>query len=482
MNEGLPKAGSFQLLRWFSILSLLCIILITAVSAVLMARFLSHYVLDRDAIVTMELIEGVVQAANEAHAHEPQAQHKHLTTQLGIHPMIAIDHYLAGNTGRLAGHNFDAHSGLREFFELLGQLKDVLRVNIYNEDRSIVWSTTKELVGKRFDDNVELEMAFFGEPLAKEFIPQNQEKAEHQFFSEPGSRIVENYLPIWVDGRSRVAGVVEIYKSPRALFQAIDRARYLVWTSAVIGGLFLYLVLFWIVQRADHTLQDQQIQLIESARMATVGEMSSAVAHSIRNPLSAIRSSAELAIESDSLIAAKEAARDVTMEVDRLGEWIRELLMFSRIENGDITSVSVSEATKVVLDGFAHRMEMQGVTLERNGDEPLPPIRGDKGLLEQIVGSLISNAVDAMPEGGRLEVVTCRAGGVVTLTIADTGEGIPKSHIAKIFRPFFTSKINGLGLGLPLARRLTERLGGRMSLTSRVGAGTSIELKFPIYS
>ena len=482
MTKISSKAISFSLMHWFSILSLVSIVMVGSVSAVVLARFLSDQILRRDAIVTMEFIERIVQAANAKHAGEPPANHVHLGPPKSMHPMTAIDHYMAGHRGKLTGHDHDADAELWKFFELIGQMPNVLRANFYAVDRSVIFSTADELVGARFRDNPELEGAFSGELIALEHVAGTSRKAEHVVFAEPSLRYIENYLPIWTDDRTIVVGVVEIYKSSRSLLEAIDKGRQLVWMSAALAGSFLYIVLFWIVHRANTTIQRQQSRLLESETLATIGEMSAAVAHNIRNPLAAIRACVELTLETNSWPTAKEAARDAIVEVDRLGQRIREMLTFSRFESGEMTPVSLSETAKEALDGFAQVAEKQGVTLDWAVDECLPPIQGDKAILEQIFRSVISNAVEAMPVGGRLCVFACKAGGVVEVSIADTGIGISEAGMSDIFKPFFTSKSQGLGLGLPLARRLVERLGGEISVTSQAQHGTTVKLHFPVFS
>ena len=133
-------------------------------------------------------------------------------------------------------------------------------------------------------------------------------------------------MPIFdVHGR-RIVGVVELYKVPADLFETLAEGRRLIWLAAVVAAAFLYAALFWIVLRAQRIIEIQGDRLVESESLAVVGEMGSAVAHGLRNPLAAIRSSAELALESPLPDQARECAQDIVAQVDRLEGWVRQLL------------------------------------------------------------------------------------------------------------------------------------------------------------
>jgi len=205
------------------------------------------------------------------------------------------------------------------------------------------------------------------------------------------------------------------------------------------------------------------------------------VAHGIRNSLASIRSSAELAIEVEEPGVVHDSSRDIIMETDRLSQWLRELLLFSRPEDSGLETISIVEVMQDSLDGSARIMEKQGVDLVLETRQAVPPVQGDIPLLKQMFTSLISNALEAMPNGGQLKVTvgSTTSGNRAELSIVDTGQGIPKNRMKEIFRPFFTSKSGGLGLGLSLVRRIVERHSGEMFFSSQENRGTTITLVFP---
>ncbi len=472
-----------NLIHWFSVISFLSILLISGLSGFLLSRFLTHHILSRDAVVMTEFVNGIISAANDRHTREPSS-HVHHTPPSGDHPMSAIDHYLAGHQGKLPGHKEDADAGLRGFFEMIARMPDVLRVNIYTLDGLIVWSSWNELIGARTDYNDELEEAVSGRPTVSDRIAGQGGKPEHSIFPEPGTRFIENYLPIWSEDLTRVEAVIEVYRSPRDLFEAIEQGRQMVWATATIGGAFIYLALFAIVYRAHVALRNQQEKLVESETFAVIGEMASAVAHGLRNPLASIRSSAELMLEDDISDSHHESLTDIVTQSDRLKDWIHNFLTSAVDGEPSKETISVddivSECTKV----FDLQVKERKVDLQLRYQDNLPPISGNRDAIRHVLNNIIANSLEALPNGGSLLIETALTGNgrFVDVIVRDTGEGIPEGRISEVFRPFFTTKASGLGMGLPLAKRIIERLGGEMKILSTQGQGTTLTVRLPSVS
>lgn len=445
----LNKSKPYNLLHSFSILSLLSIAAISAISATLLARFLRENLLQRDAVVTMEFVQSIAQAQNTSIYFTEQDYAK------GKEP-------------------------LTDFFTRIAHMPDVVRANVYSRQRTILWSNEEHLIGKHFtDDNPELDRALAGELALETGQVKDPVKTEHILFAPEIDQFVENYIPIRDPRNGAIVGVVEIYKLPRVLMQTIAKGNRLVWLNALLGGLFLYGALFWIVRRASLTIQRQQQALVEAEKWAVIGELTAAVAHSLRNPLAAIRSSAELAQE-EGAVSVGEYTADIIAKVDHLEKWVRELLIYS-CQPGEVQQITpIAEVLRDSLDSFARRVQSQAVTVEFALPEPLPSVRGDPNLLAQALNSLIANALEAMPDGGRLRISGERRGNLFALRLSDTGVGIPPEKLAEVFEPLITSKHNGLGVGLALARRIAQRSGGRLELCSQQGQGTTVLLQLPI--
>lgn len=444
-----PKA--FNLTRWFSLLSLVSVAAISAVSAVLLSNFLTNRMLNRDAVLTMEFVQSIILAEG------------------------AVSYFTDPEVG---GEGKD----LEELFYHFVQMPDVLRANVYSRNRVVIWSSESSLAGKKFEKNPGLDVALAGELMVESGAVRKEEHAGDDLRDgTTAGSFIETYIPIRGAQAGPVIGVVEIYRTPNALFETIRTGQMLIWGSAFAGGAFLYVVLFWIVRRADKIIGRQQERLLQAEAFAAVGEMTSAVAHGIRNPLSSIRSSAEFALERDAG-SFREPAQEIIAEVDRLERWVRSLLSYSRPLSGSLERVELTPILRESLGNFARDMERRNIAGTLDLQQPLPTVQGDATLLGQVMNSLLANALEAMVEGGRLTLSgKLEAGGKhVVIGVTDTGPGVEPGGLEKMFKPFYTTKPKGLGLGLPLAKRIIERFGGAIAIDSRPGAGTRVILRFPV--
>jgi signal transduction histidine kinase len=304
-------------------------------------------------------------------------------------------------------------------------------------------------------------------------------KPEHVFFKREGRHAVENYIPVF-DAAKQVVGVVELYMSPQSLVDdVVDLTRF-IWIAAGLAAAFLFLVLMGIVLRADALILSQQHQLVAAESMSAVGEMASAVAHGIRTPLASIRSSAELIVEDGG--PSNEQANDIVQQVDRLEGWVRRLLSYAYQGGRALEPVDLNALVQSSLSGFGRDLERHRIELALDLVAPAPLVNAERDSLEHALMNLVANAIDAMPDGGRLSLATAyeRGGRRVSLQVADSGIGMTAERLARIFMPFHTTKRTGLGVGTPLVKRTVERLGGTIDVSSRPGAGTRFVLKFPL--
>ncbi len=443
----IEEKGSFNLLRWFAVLSFLSVGLISAVSAFLLSRFLTHNMLQRDAVITMEFVQTIAQAENT---------HSYFETE---------------DPGKTKGV-FEA------FFKQIATMPEVVRANVYDSKGLVLWSDDDRFIGHNFSPNPQLATALSGELALTSGTSGKPLKPEH-VFDKDVPFFSEIYIPIWNIRESKVVGVVEVYKVPLTLFEAIKQGNRLIWLSAAFGGLFLYISLFWIVRRAARLIRRQQEQLVESETMAAVGEMASAVAHGIRNPLASIRSSAEVALEESPPFRA--TAEEIIHETDRIEDWIRELLAYSRPPSGTPAPIRINDLIRSTLDSLDRDLKRRNVKPTLTLEASSPSVNADEALLRHVLISLIANALDAMPQGGELKVTSRlqKQDGEVEIVIRDTGSGIPREQIDKVFKPFYTTKPKGMGVGLSLAKRIIERHGGTLRLGSEEGIGTAVSLRIP---
>jgi signal transduction histidine kinase len=450
-HQSRPAAAGAQpnkLLRRFSLLSLLSVSLVFGVCSLLVTDFLTKHMVHRDAVLTMEFLQSVVDVENE----------------------IA---YREGRLPDLGDRHFE------QFFAHVSRLPDVLRANIYTPDRTVIWSSDPKVEGStRVTANPELEHALRGQLEYELGIAgPDDPKPERADLSDRPVEFVELYVPLRDRQRDAVIGVAELYRVPTGLFDSISEGTRLIWTFGLVAGLLLYGALFWIVRGADRTIRDQHDRLVETERFAAVGELSAAVAHGIRNPIASIRSSAELSLH-DATPSTAEALQDIISEVDHLERWVRELLAYSHPDRGSNTSADLSVVVARADDAFRRECERRSIELRSQVSPAVPAVAGDEALLEQVLCSLYANAIEAMPRGGKLHVAADLANrrGAVRLTIADTGHGIAPAQVARLFTPHATTKPKGMGLGLSLVRHIVRRLGGDVRIESVPQQGTRVIL------
>jgi signal transduction histidine kinase len=231
-------------------------------------------------------------------------------------------------------------------------------------------------------------------------------------------------------------------------------------------------------------LERAQTQLVQSEKLASIGEMAAAVAHGLRNPLASLRAAAQLVRRHPDSPGAGEHLDAIIAEVDRLDRRISHLLSFSRPAPFRPMPESVPRLIEGLLPTFAAPLRERRIELETDLSETLPEVRVDPVQMEQALLELVSNALDAMPEGGRLRIAAeARNGSAsapeVAIEVSDTGGGIPEHLLTTVCEPFFTTREEGTGLGLAIARRYVEQNGGRLEIDSRPGAGTTVRVRLP---
>ena len=218
----------------------------------------------------------------------------------------------------------------------------------------------------------------------------------------------------------------------------------------------------------------------ETEALVVIGEMALSVAHSIRNPLANIRSSAELILDEINT-DSKSHVQNIIDQADRLSYWVRDLLVFSRLPEAGSENVDMVAVLRESVENFAGRFSQAGIAVDWiDAEVGLPPVMGNRSLLLQAFNSIIANAVEVMPHGGKLTLQHQleQPQGRVKLSIADTGHGMSETQLELAFKPFHTTKPRGLGIGLTLVKRTLERYQGSVQITSRENAGTRVELTF----
>jgi len=222
----------------------------------------------------------------------------------------------------------------------------------------------------------------------------------------------------------------------------------------------------------------------EAQRARSLEELSAAIAHEIRNPITAAKSLVQLIAEDPSAAENAEHARVAIEELDRVERSIAHLLRFAREEPFEPVELDVNELIESAIDLVQDRADRQRVRIERD-IERLPSAYADGQQLRKVLANLLGNALEAHAEfkGAdpfvRISAGQNLAGDELWMRVRDNGPGIPAALTAKVFRPFYTSKPGGTGLGLALAHKVLLRHGGSIELVSHTGQGAELLLTLP---
>ncbi len=239
-------------------------------------------------------------------------------------------------------------------------------------------------------------------------------------------------------------------------------------------------------QKVDEQHQLQE-QLIQSTKLAAIGELAANIAHEINNPLTGVLGHAALLSRQVGEEDPKaENLQIIENETMRARDIVRNLLDFSRQESLNTRKVSIREIMENTLALLRKQAELANVEIRHNYEEDIPAVRVDVNQMKQIFVNILNNAIHAMPEGGLLTIgiKAVKPDGRrpwVEVSFADTGKGIPPEMMDRVFDPFFTSKGpgEGTGLGLSISRRIVEEHGGSIDVVSELGEGSTFTIKLP---
>jgi PAS domain S-box-containing protein len=249
-----------------------------------------------------------------------------------------------------------------------------------------------------------------------------------------------------------------------------------------------------------------ELRLIQSAKMAALGEMAGGIAHEIRNPLAVTSSAAQILLRKGADPELRnEAAQKIHAAARRAATIIENLLRFARPSGGMVESVDVNSAVEDTLSLIGHQISLQSIEIQRRLAPQLPRVKGNKNQLQQVFMNIILNAHHAMPHGGEL-IIASRMTGIpvpalpdfapppasnphaacdnrpgVEVRFSDTGCGIPQENLSRIFDPFFTTMPFGVGtgLGLSIAYSIVRQHGGTIGVESEVGKGSIFMVHLP---
>ena len=245
------------------------------------------------------------------------------------------------------------------------------------------------------------------------------------------------------------------------------------------------------VEARTVALRHAQASVIQSEKLASIGLLAAGVGHELNNPLTSILMNVNLLIEDVGDQAALRAElQRISDDAVRCKLIIDDLRDFSRRHDLDIALTDLNTLVRAALSSLERSVSLQGVTIVQELSDALTPVPCDAVRMEQVLGNILVNAVQAMPQGGALKVVTTLRDGYAEVSVQDSGPGIPEEIRDRIFDPFFTTKVRGTGLGLSIVYRIMEAHSGRVTVENISGdapgggdsgvAGTRIVLQLPL--
>lgn len=281
--------------------------------------------------------------------------------------------------------------------------------------------------------------------------------------------------------KGTLRGMVEVVYTQHVT--ASPESPFLQEEASLIDMIAREVALFIERTEAEEYNSKLQEQLRHADRLATIGQLAAGVAHDMNEPLANILGFAQLAKKTPEI--PKQAAGDLDKIVDNClhaREVIRKLLTFARQAPPQAARVNINQ---VVTDGLyflESRCTKAGVEVVRRLDPNLPEITADPSQLHQVLVNLVVNAVQAMPEGGKLTIETRAAADWVSLSVQDTGIGMSEEVQKNIFTPFFTTKdaSQGTGLGLAVIQGIVASHGGKIRVKSELGSGAFFEIELPV--
>jgi signal transduction histidine kinase len=241
------------------------------------------------------------------------------------------------------------------------------------------------------------------------------------------------------------------------------------------------------VEERTKQLKETQKQLIKSERLAVLGKMAGMVSHEIRNPLGVIRNSIYyLNMKLGKRSAGQKIRQHIDImeaEITSADKIISDILAFSRPPEPRFSKIDINTLLKDSMDtaGALHKGDPQnkGIEFSLDLEDNMPEAVADSGQIKQVFSNILTNAVQAMPEGGRIRSSSQYKEGFIEISISDTGVGISRRDLGQVFDPLFSTKPKGTGFGLSVCRKIIEGHKGEISITSREKSGATVSVKLP---
>jgi two-component system NtrC family sensor kinase len=281
-------------------------------------------------------------------------------------------------------------------------------------------------------------------------------------------------------------------------YSDLKRTQWIALAALCVGGIAIFFTALLLAKRmvnkiaaADREKEMMNQQVIETGKLASVGELAAGIAHEINNPVAIMVEEAgwvqdlleeEEFSQSENLNEFKRALDQIKNQGRRCKEITHKLLSFARRTDSRIQDLQINELIEELVHLSGQRAKYAGVTIETHLDKDLPRVQASQTEMQQVLLNLINNSLDALePKGGTIDVKSRLNGSFIEIEVADNGPGIPRQNLERIFDPFFTTKPvgKGTGLGLSICYGIVKKMGGEIDVKSMVGTGTAFWVRIP---
>ncbi|MFZ0240618.1 MAG: ATP-binding protein [Desulfobacterales bacterium] len=365
-------------------------------------------------------------------------------------------------------------------------------VNIYDMNNVISYSFNRDLIGKTNLGGTGYQAAVDGKSVSRQL---QRGKAIEILFGIPKESRFITYAPLRAEQLpSRISGpvlgVIEIVQDLSDEYKSIFKYQVYVVTTSALVMLVLLLVLVFVVKRGEGIIEQRarerlrlKEQLNRAAHLSALGEMAAVISHEIRNPLGIIRSSAELLKKKMAGIDASNAIPDIVIEESsRLNNIITDFLKYARPRPPRLAPCHIEDVLEKNLTFLSSQLEEKGYRVEKTIAPNLPEVTADADMLYQAFLNIFINALQAMPDGGRIFLDVHGAAEAIEVVITDEGGGVPQEILEKVWDPFFTTKDKGTGLGLGVVKNIVDAHGGDIVIDNASDKGARFVIRLPLQS
>jgi signal transduction histidine kinase len=229
-------------------------------------------------------------------------------------------------------------------------------------------------------------------------------------------------------------------------------------------------------------MKKMEEQIIHSEKLASIGRLAAGIAHEIGNPLTSIFSFVQILREMEEDTFKKESLETIYFHINRISEILKQLSGFSKMPAGEPRKCQINEVIETSINLIQYDKKAKNISIVKELSPSLPEVIADGNQLSQVFVNLTLNAIDAMPEGGTLTVRSMSEENGIIIQFEDTGIGIPREELSKIFDPFYTTKEKGTGLGLAVSYNIIKKMNGTLTVESEEGKGSVFTITIPVHN